>query len=153
DSVFSFISASIGVRPLSEPCADFTGFPNAKMSPPATIPGWENARPEQSSHLHKKFLEKSRISNIPKMPAQSTVSLYMVFGSENMRSAEIIYSKRSAEVLSGCLFEERSDELYPVGADRLFSRKPYQATSFSGVYAAESGNTFLEVYPELVEGQ
>jgi hypothetical protein len=60
-----------------------------------------------------------------------------------MRSAEINYSKRSGEVLSGCLFEERSDELYPVGADRVFSRKPYQATSFSGVYAAESGNTFL----------
>ncbi|HCB62903.1 MAG TPA: hypothetical protein DHV29_12695 [Bacteroidales bacterium] len=35
------------------------------------------------------------------------------------------------------LFEERSDELYPVEADRLFSRKPYLATSFSGVYAAE----------------
>jgi hypothetical protein len=72
----------------------------------------------------------------------------MVFGSENMRSAEIFFSKRSGEEPSGCLFEERSDELYPVGADRLFSRKPYPATSFSEVYAAESGNTFLEVYPE-----
>ena len=66
-----------------------------------------------------------------------------------MRSAEIFFSKRSEEEPSGCLFEERSDELYPVGADRLFSRKPYPANSFSGVYAAVSGNTFLEVYPEL----
>jgi len=64
-SGLTFVRASAGVRPLSDPCADFTGFPNAKMSPPATIPGWENARPEQGSHLHKNFLEKSRISNIP----------------------------------------------------------------------------------------
>ena len=82
------------------------------------------------------------------MPAQSTMSLYMVFGSENIRTAEIIFSQRSGDELSGCLFEERSDELYPVGADRVFSRKPYPATSFSGVYTAESGSTFLGVYPE-----
>jgi len=75
--------------------------------------------------------DKAAQRKIREMQAQRTMSPYMVFGSENMRAAETIFSKRSEDDLSGCLFEERSDELYPVGADRLFSRKPYQATSFS----------------------